>query len=676
MNKPQKITPFKHFCLSVGVIPSAYTEAMSYYELLEWLCQFLQGTVVPIVNNNSEVVTELQNYVSHYFDNLDIQTEINNKLDEMADNGTLAEIIAQYIQLQGLLCYNTVAEMKLAENLVNGSFALTFGYSAYNDGKGAKYKVREVTNQDVVDNINIIALADNSLVAELIHDDESILAFNSVSEMKANRGIFQGNLIQTYGFYAYGDGGASKYKVRVKTMNEVIDNVTIISLYNEDLVAELLINGTMYPEQFGAKGDNETDDHEAISLAIEKCNNIIFNNKTYLVADEIEITKNNLILNGNGATINFTGQDKACFRMIGSCDNIEICNFNAVGTVTADTSTYLQTFIGNNSLTNNSFTNINIHNNNVHNFSIGITINADLAGHLSNIIIHDNKVYDIFMSGPGRGYGIHISDGQDEDVKALIYNNDISVCSSHCLYIARGSGYTIFNNYIHDNHTELVSDLTPAVNLSRSKNILFTKNILANIHNGGVFFSSELRPAETYSLTAYPCENITIENNTFKGTTNQNMIMIGYGTPEDSFSKNINIINNNLDSCQIGIYGVDNLNLENNKFNMTTSLSAVVVYGVGENTYAYTDNIIINNNNFKIVENNVRPIRLNNNVLNRDTAITFIMNIVNYGKVITTQSNCSNNKIKIINQAFDNDFWFTSTYGFATVYVNGVDITQ
>ena len=37
MNKPQTIAPFKHFCLSIGVIPSAYTEAMTYYELLEWL---------------------------------------------------------------------------------------------------------------------------------------------------------------------------------------------------------------------------------------------------------------------------------------------------------------------------------------------------------------------------------------------------------------------------------------------------------------------------------------------------------------------------------------------------------------------------------------------------------------------------------------------------------------
>ena len=97
MNKPQKLTPFKHFCLSIGVIPSAYTDAMTYYELLEWLCQFLQDSVIPTVNNNSEVVTELQNYVSHYFDNLDVQEEINTKLDEMSADGTLTSLISAYV---------------------------------------------------------------------------------------------------------------------------------------------------------------------------------------------------------------------------------------------------------------------------------------------------------------------------------------------------------------------------------------------------------------------------------------------------------------------------------------------------------------------------------------------------------------------------------------------------
>lgn len=177
MNKPQKITPFKHFCLNIGVIPSAYTDAMSYYELLEWLCKFLQETVIPTVNNNSEVVTELQDYVTHYFDNLDVQEEINAKLDDMAESGVLADIIAQYIELQGQLTYNNVQEMKEAQNITNGSFLKTYGFHSYNDGGCALYKARTITNDDIVDNVTIIPLYDDSLIAELIKTDVDLMQF-------------------------------------------------------------------------------------------------------------------------------------------------------------------------------------------------------------------------------------------------------------------------------------------------------------------------------------------------------------------------------------------------------------------------------------------------------------------------------------------------------------------
>ena len=94
--------PFRVFCQKV--IPLAFDESMSYLELLYSLLHYLKETVIPAVNNNADAVTELQNlynelksYVDNYFENLDIQTEINNKLDEMATDGTLENIINQKI---------------------------------------------------------------------------------------------------------------------------------------------------------------------------------------------------------------------------------------------------------------------------------------------------------------------------------------------------------------------------------------------------------------------------------------------------------------------------------------------------------------------------------------------------------------------------------------------------
>ena len=96
----ETLKPFKKFCMTIGAIPSSYMEAMSYQELLLWFCDFLKNKVIPTVNNNAEAVSELQNlfvelknYVDNYFNNLDVQEEINNKLDEMATNGTLDNII-------------------------------------------------------------------------------------------------------------------------------------------------------------------------------------------------------------------------------------------------------------------------------------------------------------------------------------------------------------------------------------------------------------------------------------------------------------------------------------------------------------------------------------------------------------------------------------------------------
>lgn len=100
----QTLTPFTRFCCSIGAIPSSYLVSLSYEEQLLWLCNYLQETVIPTVNNNGEAVTELQelyvtlkNYVDNYFTNLNIQNEINNKLDEMATDGTLDKIINQEI---------------------------------------------------------------------------------------------------------------------------------------------------------------------------------------------------------------------------------------------------------------------------------------------------------------------------------------------------------------------------------------------------------------------------------------------------------------------------------------------------------------------------------------------------------------------------------------------------
>ena len=175
-NSIKMLSPFVLYCQKV--IPLAFDESMSYYECLCALYSYLKDTVVPAVNNNAEALeevqkamTELKEYVDNYFENLDVQEEINNKLDDMAEHGELAEIITAYLQVKGVLAFDTIDLMSQAENIIDGSSCYTLGKLQYNDGEGNFYKVRELSQQDVVDGYNLVALVNfPSLVAERIPD--------------------------------------------------------------------------------------------------------------------------------------------------------------------------------------------------------------------------------------------------------------------------------------------------------------------------------------------------------------------------------------------------------------------------------------------------------------------------------------------------------------------------
>lgn len=106
MNNIEKIKPTGLFTNYIfKAIPLAFDESLSYYETLCGLLDYLKNTVIPTVNNNADAISELQNlytelknYVDTYFDSLDVQEEINNKLDEMTESGELERIIIQYFQ--------------------------------------------------------------------------------------------------------------------------------------------------------------------------------------------------------------------------------------------------------------------------------------------------------------------------------------------------------------------------------------------------------------------------------------------------------------------------------------------------------------------------------------------------------------------------------------------------
>lgn len=95
------LTPFRYWCQKV--MPLVYDDSLSYYELLCKVVDYLNKTMEDVNTLNTDVTSmytafsQLQEYVNTYFDNLDIQTEINRKLDYMASNGELSALISPFI---------------------------------------------------------------------------------------------------------------------------------------------------------------------------------------------------------------------------------------------------------------------------------------------------------------------------------------------------------------------------------------------------------------------------------------------------------------------------------------------------------------------------------------------------------------------------------------------------
>lgn len=171
------LTPFKWFILENFPFIEADFDALTEWQLFCKIGKEInkiinsQNTVGNEMEILSQAFIDLQNYVNNYFENLDVQDEINNKLNEMAESGILQEIIASYLNSKAIFGFDNVASMKEATNLINGSYAQTYGFYSKNDGGNALYKIRNITNEDVVDNMFILPMENENLVAELLVDD-------------------------------------------------------------------------------------------------------------------------------------------------------------------------------------------------------------------------------------------------------------------------------------------------------------------------------------------------------------------------------------------------------------------------------------------------------------------------------------------------------------------------
>lgn len=165
----KNLCPFKWFVLQNFPFIEADFDAITNWQLFCKLGEEMNKIIEKVnqageqTENLTNAFIELQNYVNDYFENLDVQEEINNKLDEMAEGGELANIIAQFLNANCILKFNNMQELINSENLVNGNIVGVFGNTNINDGFVNYYLITTETTE--------IAL-NNNLYAKIIYNEK------------------------------------------------------------------------------------------------------------------------------------------------------------------------------------------------------------------------------------------------------------------------------------------------------------------------------------------------------------------------------------------------------------------------------------------------------------------------------------------------------------------------
>ena len=137
--------PFQFWCQKV--LPLVYDDSISYYELLNKVVHYLNNVIKDVsamggnINDLLDAYIKLQDYVNSYFDNLDIQTEVNNIIDRMIKDGTFSAL------------FGTADTVEVMQNTLYsvGRFVTTEGYYYKGDGGNNTY----ITTAESVNDLSI-----------------------------------------------------------------------------------------------------------------------------------------------------------------------------------------------------------------------------------------------------------------------------------------------------------------------------------------------------------------------------------------------------------------------------------------------------------------------------------------------------------------------------------------
>ena len=325
------LTPFKWYVLENFPFIEADFDVLTNWQLLCKLGKEM-NKIINSVNLSGEQVEKLtqafiklQTFVNNFFENLDVQEEINNKLDELVSNGTLANILNNYVNITRV--YNTHEEMISDTTLVNNQKVKTLGFYNINDGGGAYYFITDENSSTVYQELTNTA----NLYARLITNEPYPEMFGAYGDGINNDQTAFDNLIKFY---------------NIMYLNEKNYKITSLTIKKDFII---------YGNNATILGDTNVDNIIQMTTETERKNLKIYN----LNVDAshancgIYINKNNLL----GQYIKVTNALECCIHIIktgvsGSCNlNDVTCHLSEIGLLIDATDCKISHYHGYNCMT-------------------------------------------------------------------------------------------------------------------------------------------------------------------------------------------------------------------------------------------------------------------------------------------------------------------------------------
>ena len=369
--------------------------------------------------------------------------------------------------------------------------------------------------------------------------------YSSVDDMKTDTSLTAGKIVKTEGYYNKNLGGGAYYDI-VSTTSLSVDNAICIQLDN-GLYAELhVIDNTVSVNQFGAYGDGEHDDADAINLAINSSfSNISFESSQYKINSRIDINKDNKFVFGNDSEIfyddDFVFVDDFIVRICKSSDqivkNISIDRLKIINKNSTRTAEHLMLKIIN--AENIDVTNCKIEAVTDENNKNRCVTNMDLREYWKNINIDGCEFINTTLAPAGGT--IWIRAGKNGTGNLNFTNNKIKKSSHDETIGIFGTGVVnnvkISNNTIDFDDTNVEKKSNPVMcfglQSTQVENVEFSGNNVKVIAGGAFMLFDK-------------ADNIMVYNNTFELTSLSDLTGCTYFVATE-YASNVKFENNKVD---------------------------------------------------------------------------------------------------------------------------------